>query len=72
MPVCAIQMKIAMEMDIAMVNIVFAHPTTTFYRTAHIMDVCNTNIFIFLLTFQVFSLEKAAKNKIHYFLILSY
>ena len=65
-------MKIAMEMDIAAADIVFAYPTTIFYRTVHIMDVSNTNIFIFLLTFQVFSLEKAAKNKIHYFLILSY
>ena len=48
-PICAIQMKIAMEMDIATTNIVFAYPTTTFYKIAHIMDVRNNDIFMFLI-----------------------
>ena len=63
-PICAIQMKTAMEMDIAMANIVFACPTTTFFRIAHIMDVSNTNIFIFFITFQASSLAKIANNLI--------
>ena len=61
-PICAIQMKTAMEMDIATANIVFACPTTTFFRIAHIMDVSNTNIFISFITFQVFSLAKVAND----------
>ena len=74
-PICVIQMKTAMEKDIVTANIVFAYPTTTFYRIAHIMDVSNTNIFIFLITFQVFSLAKVANNLLYilyYFLFLSY
>ena len=63
-PICAIQMKTAMEMDIVMVSVVFAYPTTTFYRIAHIMDVSNPNIFIFMVKFQLFSLAKVANNLI--------
>ena len=45
-PICAIQMKTAVEMDIVKQEIVFAYPTTTFYRIAHILDVSTTfNIF---------------------------
>ena len=52
-------MKTAMEMDTATANIVFAYPTTTFYRIAHIMDVSNTNIFIFLIYISIIFIGKS-------------
>ena len=44
--ICVILMKTAMEMDIAIWEIVFAYPITTICKIAHIMVVSNANSFI--------------------------
>ena len=46
--ICATLMKTAMEMDIAIWEIVFAYPITTMCRIVHIMDVSNIHIFVLI------------------------